>query len=74
MVDTVPSLSAQDGRAPIDPVEVRAGDVYLLTTPAGTDVEITITDVQYGTDDAGDPVPTVISYQRQATDTSESGG
>jgi len=70
----VPSLSAEDGSLPIDPTAVTVGDVYVLTTDDDGDVEITITDVQHGTDDAGDPVPTVVSYQRQATDTSTSGG
>jgi hypothetical protein len=74
MTDFVPSLTDPDGTTPIDPTAVSVGEVYLLTTEDDGDVEITITDVQHGTDDAGDPVPTVISYQHQATDTSTSGG
>lgn len=74
MVEPVPSLTDPDGTTPIDPEAVAVGDVYLLTTDDDTDVEITITDCQHGTDDAGDPAPTIVSYQRQATDTSTSGG
>jgi len=74
MTELVPSLYGDDGTSPIDPTAVAVGDVYLLTTEDDGDVEITITDVQHGTDDAGDPVPTIVSYQRQATDTSTSGG
>jgi len=69
-----PSLTDPNGTTPIDPTAVSVGDVYLLETEDDGDVEITITDVQHGTDDAGDPVPTVTSYHRQATDTSTSGG
>jgi len=74
MAKPVPSLSDSDGSPPIDPTAVSVGDVYLLTTDDEDEVEITITDCQHGTDDAGDPVPTIIAYQRQATDTSTSGG
>jgi len=74
MTDLVPSLTDSTGTTPIDPTAVSVGDVYLLTTEDDGDVEITITDCQHGTDDAGDPVPTIVSYQRQATDTSTSGG
>jgi len=74
MTEPVPSLNTQDGLLPIDPTAVSVGDVYLLTTEDDDDVEITITDVQHGTDDAGDPIPTIVSYQRQAIDTSTSGG
>jgi hypothetical protein len=74
MVEPVPSLSGSDGTTPIDATAVSVGDVYLLETYDDGDVEITITDCQHGTDDAGDPVPTIVSYQRQATDTSTSGG
>jgi len=74
MAELIPSLTDPDGTPPIDPTAVSVGDVYLLTTEDDGDVEITITDVQYGTDDAGDPVPTIVSYQRQATDTSTSRG
>jgi len=74
MVNPVPSLTDPDGTTPIDPTAVSVGGVYLLTTDEFGNVEITITDVQYGTDDAGDPVPTIVSYQYQATDTSTSGG
>ncbi len=74
MVELVPSLNDTNGTTPIDPTAVSVGDVYILETEDDGDVEITITDCQHGTDDAGDPVPTIISYQRQATDTSTSGG
>jgi len=74
MPNQVPSLDNEDGRQPIDPTAVSVGDVYLLETDDDGQVEITITDVQYGTDDAGDPVPTIVSYQYQATDTSTSRG
>jgi len=74
MSQPVPSLTDTNGTTPIDPTAVSVGDVYLLTTEDDGDVEITITDAQYGTDDAGDPAPTIVSYQRQATDTSTSGG
>ena len=74
MTEQLPSLSDTEGKPPIDPTAVSVGDVYLLTTEDDGDVEITITDCQHGTDDAGDPVPTIVSYQRQATDTSTSGG
>jgi len=74
MVEPVPSSNGPDGTTPIDPEAVSVGKVYLLTTEDDGDVEITITDVQHGTDDAGDPVPTTVSYQRQATETSTSGG
>jgi len=74
MLEPVPSLTNPDGSPPIDATAVSVGDVYLLTTEDDGDVEIMITDVQHGTDDAGDPVPTIISYQRQATDTSTSRG
>jgi hypothetical protein len=74
MVEPVPSSSSPDGTHPIDPEAVTVGDVYLLETEDDGDVEITITDCQHGTDDAGDPVPTIVSYQRQATETSTSGG
>jgi len=74
MVEYIPSLLGKDGRPPIDPTAVSVGDVYLLTTEDDGDVEITITAVQHGTDDAGDPIPTIVSYQRQATDTSTSEG
>lgn len=69
MLEYVPSQNGEDGTEPIDPVKVSVGDVYLLTTEDDGDVEITITKVQHGTDDAGDPVPTLVSYQRQTTDT-----
>jgi len=74
MTEQVPSLTDPDGTTPIDPTAVSVGDVYLLTTEDDGQVEITITDVQHGTDDAGDPVPTIVSYQRQSTETSTSGG
>jgi len=74
MAQPVPSLSDSDGSPPINPKAVSVGDVYLLTTDDEDEVEITITDCQHGTDDAGDLVPTIISYQRQATDTSTTGG
>jgi len=74
MSQPVPSLTDTNGTTPIDPTAVSVGDVYLLTTEDDGDVEITMTDAQYGTDDAGDPVPAIVSYQRQATDTSTSGG
>jgi len=74
MVEPVPSLTDPVGTTPIDPTAVSVGDVYLLETDDDGQVEITITDVQYGTDDAGDPVPTIVSYQYQATDTSTSRG
>lgn len=74
MAEYVPSRKGSDGTPPIDPEAVTVGDVYLLETEDDGDVEITITDCQHGTDDAGDPVPTIVSYQRQATDTSTSGG
>lgn len=74
MTEPIPSITDSNGTTPIDPTAVAVGDVYLLTTEDDGDVEITITDCQHGTDDAGDPVPTVISYQQQATDTSTSGG
>jgi len=74
MTEPVPSLVDPDGTPPVDPTAVSVGDVYLLEVEDEGQVEITITDVQHGTDDAGDPVPTIISYQRQATDTSTSEG
>jgi hypothetical protein len=74
MVEPVPSSDGPDGTTPIDPEAVSVGEVYLLEVPDEGQVEITITDCQHGTDDAGDPVPTIVSYQRQATDTSTSGG
>jgi len=74
MTELVPSLTDPDGTTPIDPTAVTVGDVYLLETADDGDVEITITDCQHGTDDAGDPVPTIVGYQRQKTDTSTSGG
>jgi len=74
MTDPVPSSERPDGTTPIDATAVSVGDVYLLEVEDEGQVEITITDVQHGTDDAGDPVPTIISYQRQATDTSTSEG
>jgi len=74
MVELVPSLNDTDVTTLIDPTAVSVGDVYLLETEDEGQVEITITDVQHDTDDAGDPVPTIVSYQRQATDTSTSGG
>jgi len=74
MTEQVPSLTDPDGTTPIDPTAVSVGDVYLLTTEDDGDVEITITDCQHGTDDEGDPVPTIVSYHRTATDTSTSGG
>jgi len=74
MTEPVPSLSDTNGEPPIDPTAVSVGEVYRLTTDDDGQVEITITDVQYGTDDAGDPVPTIVSYQQQTTDTSTSGG
>jgi len=70
----VPSLSGQDGTEPVDPEAVEVGNVYLLEDPEDGQVEITITDCQHGTDDAGNPVPTIVSYQRTSTDTSTSGG
>jgi len=74
VVEPVPSTTEPDGTTPIDPEAVSVGDVYVLETEDDGDVEITITDVQHGTDDAGDPVPTIVSYQHQPTDTSTSGG
>jgi len=74
MGSPVPSLSGADGTPPIDPTAVEVGDVYLLETDDSGDVEITITDSQHGTDDAGDPVPTIVSYLRQAPETSTSEG
>jgi len=74
MVEPVPSSDGPDGTRPIDPEAVSVGEVYLFETEEERQVEIKITDCQWGTDDAGDPVPTVISYQYQTTDTSTSGG
>jgi len=74
MVELVPSLNDTDVTTLIDPTAVSVGDVYLLETEDEGQVEITITDVQHDTDDAGDPVPTIVSYKRQASDTSTSGG
>jgi len=74
MVEPVSSLTDPDGTPPIDPEAVSVGEVYLLETEEGGQVEITITDVQHGTDDTGDPVPTVISYQNTATADQTTGG
>jgi len=74
VADAVPSLSGSDGTTPVDATAVSVGDVYILETEDDGDVEITITDCQYGTDDAGDPVPTIVSYHRTATETSTPGG
>jgi hypothetical protein len=67
MTEPVPSLSGSDGTTPIDPEAVSVGEVYLLETEDEGQVEIEITSCQHGTDDTGDPVPTVISYQYTAT-------
>jgi hypothetical protein len=67
MVEPVPSSNGPDGTPPIDPEAVSVGEFYLLEDPETGQVEIEITDVQHGTDDNGDPVPTVISYTSTAT-------
>jgi hypothetical protein len=67
MPDPVPSSDGPDGTTPIDPEAVAVGEVYLLETEDEGQVEITITECQHGTDDTGDPQPTVISYQYTAT-------
>jgi len=67
MVEPVPSLTDPDGTQPIDPTAVSVGEVYLLEVPDEGQVEIEITSCQHGTDDTGDPQPTVISYQYTAT-------
>jgi hypothetical protein len=67
MAEPVPSLTDPDGTAPIDPTAVSVGEIYLLEDPEEGQVEIEITSCQHGTDDTGDPVPTVISYQYTAT-------
>jgi len=74
MVEPVPSLSGSDGTQPIDPSAVSVGEVYLLETEDDGQVEIEITSCQHGTDDTGDPVPTVISYQFTATADQTTGG
>jgi hypothetical protein len=67
MVEPVPSLTDPDGTPPIDPSAVSVGEVYLLEVPDEGQVEIEITSCQHGTDDTGEPQPTVISYTSTAT-------
>jgi hypothetical protein len=67
MVKPVPSSDGPDGTQPIDPTAVSVGEVYLLEDPDEGQVEIEITSCQHGTDDTGDPVPAIISYQYTAT-------
>jgi len=67
MVEPVPSSDGPDGTTPIDPEAVSVGEVYLLEDPEEGQVEIEITECQHGTDDTGEPVSTVISYQYTAT-------
>jgi hypothetical protein len=74
MVEFVPSLSGEDGTEPIDPAAVSVGETYLLKTEDEGQVEIEITECQHGTDDTGDPVPTVISYQRTIPSDQPTGG
>jgi hypothetical protein len=74
MVEPVPSADGPDGTQPIDPAAVSVGEVYLLEILDEGQVEIEITSCQHGTDDTGDPVPTVISYQRTATADQSTGG
>lgn len=74
MVKPVPSLSGEDGTQPIDPEAVSVGEVYLLEVPDEGQVEIEITKCQHGTDDTGDPIPTIISYQYTATADQTTGG
>jgi len=74
MVEPVPSPSGSDGTEPIDPTAVSVGEVYLLEIPEEGQVEIEITSCQHGTDDTGEPVPVVISYQYTATTDQTTGG
>jgi len=74
VTELVPSLTGGDGTAPIDPEAVSVGEVYLLETEDEGQVEITITECQHGTDDTGDPVPTVVSYQYTASSDQSTGG
>jgi len=74
MTGPVPSLSGEGGTTPIDPSAVAVGEVYLLEVPDEGQVEIEITSCQHGTDDTGDPVPTIVSYQPTATADQTTGG
>jgi hypothetical protein len=74
MVKPVPSSDGPDGTKPIDPEAVSVGEVYLLEVPDEGQVEIEITSCQHGTDDTGDPIPTIISYQSTATADQTTGG
>jgi hypothetical protein len=74
MVEDVPSLSGEDGTEPIDPSAVSVGEVYLLEVPDEGQVEIEITQCQHGTDDTGEPQPTIIGYQRTIPADQTTGG
>jgi hypothetical protein len=74
MVKPVPSSDGPDGSKPIDPEAVSVGEVYLLEFPDEGKVEIEITSCQHGTDDRGEPQPTIISYQRTAPADQTTGG
>jgi len=74
MVEPVPSSEGPDGTQPIDPEAVVVGEVYLLEVPDEGQVEIEITSCQHGTDDTGDPIPGLVSYQYTATADQTTGG
>jgi len=74
MVEPIPSLTEPDGTTPIDPEAVSVGEVYLIETEEDGQVEIEITECQHGTDDNGDPIPTVISYQYTTPSDQSTGG
>jgi len=74
MTDPVPSLTDPDGTTPIDPEAVSVGEVYLLEVPDEGQFEIEITECQHGTDDNGDPVPVIVSYQFTGTLDQSTGG
>jgi hypothetical protein len=74
MVEPVPSSEGPDGTQPIDPKAVTVGEVYLLEDPEQGQVEIEITSCQHGTDDTGEPQPTIVSYQYTATADQSVGG
>lgn len=63
MTDRIPSTTDPNGSPSVDPTAVSVGDRYTVETDDGETETVEITTVQHGTDDDGDPVPTVVSYQ-----------
>lgn len=63
MTERLPSLTDEDGTTPGDPEAITEGEVYVLEDPEEGTQTVEITRLQYGTDEEGNPVPTIVSYQ-----------